>query len=345
MQKVLVVRNDKLGDFMLAWPAFAMLKQSNPTLKLTALVPQYTADLARICPYLDDVIIDSGKNAEKSAQLATLQAVKEQKFDAAINFFSDKYNALLVWKAKIPFRLAPATKLIQFLYNHRVTQRRSKSIKPEFEYNLDLARAFLQKTGQAIIEPKPPYLTFEPSRIQQQKSMLVQQLQLDLNKKWIFVHSGSGGSATNLSLAQYAELIVGLLQQFDCHIILTAGPNESEKAHELAQLINDARTVIYDKNHGLVDFACSLACADLFIAGSTGPLHLSAALNIATIGFYPSRRSATPLRWQPINEPEKHLAFSPQTQNKADQMDLSLISIQNVLSQAIPFIMQAWGGK
>lgn len=345
MQKVLVVRNDKLGDFMLAWPAFAMLKQSNPTLKLTALVPQYTADLARICPYLDDVIIDSGKNAEKSAQLATLQAVKEQKFDAAINFFSDKYNALLVWKAKIPFRLAPATKLIQFLYNHRVTQRRSKSIKPEFEYNLDLARAFLQKTGQAIIEPKPPYLTFEPSRIQQQKSMLVQQLQLDLNKKWIFVHSGSGGSATNLSLAQYAELIVGLLQQFDCHIILTAGPNESEKAHELAQLINDARTVIYDKNHGLVDFACSLACADLFIAGSTGPLHLSAALNIATIGFYPSRRSATPLRWQPINEPQKHLAFSPQTQNKADQMDLSLISIQNVLSQAIPFIMQAWGGK
>ncbi|GJH43591.1 glycosyltransferase family 9 protein [Pasteurella canis] len=345
MQKVLVVRNDKLGDFMLAWPAFAMLKQSNPTLKLTALVPQYTADLARICPYLDDVIIDSGKNAEKSAQLATLQAVKEQKFDAAINFFSDKYNALLVWKAKIPFRLAPATKLIQFLYNHRVTQRRSKSIKPEFEYNLDLARAFLQKTGQAIIEPKPPYLTFEPSRIQQQKSMLVQQLQLDLNKKWIFVHSGSGGSATNLSLAQYAELIVGLLQQFDCHIILTAGPNESEKAHELAQLINDARTVIYDKNHGLVDFACSLACSDLFIAGSTGPLHLSAALNIATIGFYPSRRSATPLRWQPINEPKKHLAFSPQTQNKADQMDLSLISIQNVLSQAIPFIMQAWSGK
>ncbi len=345
MQKVLVVRNDKLGDFMLAWPAFAMLKQSNPTLKLTALVPQYTADLARICPYLDDVIIDSGKNAEKSAQLVTLQAVKEQKFDAAINFFSDKYNALLVWKAKIPFRLAPATKLIQFLYNHRVTQRRSKSIKPEFEYNLDLARAFLQKTGQPIIEPKPPYLTFEPSRIQQQKSMLVQQLQLDLNKKWIFVHSGSGGSATNLSLAQYAELIVGLLQQFDCHIILTAGPNESEKAHELAQLINDARTVIYDKNHGLVDFACSLACADLFIAGSTGPLHLSAALNIATIGFYPSRRSATPLRWQPINEPKKHLAFSPQTQNKADQMDLSLISIQNVLSQAIPFIMQTWGGK
>lgn len=87
MQKLLVVRNDKLGDFMLAWPAFAMLKQSNPSLKLTALVPNYTADLARLCPYLDDVIIDVGKKADKADQLKTLQAIKAVKFDASINFF------------------------------------------------------------------------------------------------------------------------------------------------------------------------------------------------------------------------------------------------------------------
>jgi len=60
--KILVIRNDKLGDFVQAFPAFAMLKASNPALKLTALVPAYTAPLAQICPYLDDVIIDSAKN-------------------------------------------------------------------------------------------------------------------------------------------------------------------------------------------------------------------------------------------------------------------------------------------
>ena len=37
--KILVIRNDKLGDFVQAFPAFAMLKASNPELKLTALVP------------------------------------------------------------------------------------------------------------------------------------------------------------------------------------------------------------------------------------------------------------------------------------------------------------------
>ena len=48
------------------------------------------------------------------------------------------------------------------------------------------------------------------------------------------MHSGTGGSATSLSLTQYAQLIQGLLSEFDCQIILTAGPGESEKAHELA---------------------------------------------------------------------------------------------------------------
>ncbi|MGC7559869.1 glycosyltransferase family 9 protein [Pasteurella sp. PK-2025] len=342
MQKILVIRNDKLGDFMLAWPAFAMLKQSNPDLKLTALVPSYTADLARLCPYLDDVIIDAGKNADKPAQRATLQAIKAGNFEGSINFFSDKYNAWLVWKAGIPFRLAPATKLIQFLYNHRVMQRRSQSLKPEFEYNLDLARAFLRKNHCPIVEPSPPYLTFEESAVQNQREILSQTLGLDVAKKWVFVHSGSGGSATNLSLAQYARLISGLLSQFDCQIVLTAGPNESEKAHELALLVNHANVVIYDKNAGLVDFAHSLACANLFIAGSTGPLHLSAALNIPTIGFYPSRRSATPLRWQPINEADKHLAFSPQTQDRKKQMDLSLIDIEQALTRVIPFVKKCW---
>ena len=62
------------------------------------------------------------------------------------------------------------------------------------------------------------------------------------------MHSGTGGSATSLSLTQYAQLIQGLLSEFDCQIILTAGPGESEKAHELAAKIDSPNVVVYDKN-------------------------------------------------------------------------------------------------
>ncbi|OOF38857.1 hypothetical protein BKK47_07925 [Rodentibacter mrazii] len=340
MEKILVIRNDKLGDFMQAWPAFAMLKASNPLLKLTALVPSYTAPLAEICPYLDDVIVDSKKD-DKEDFKRLVHEIRSRNFDAMISFFSNTHNAKLAWKSGIKYRLAPATKLVQFFYNHRLTQRRSRSEKSEAEYNQDLVRAFLKKYNIPIVEPKPPYLAFDKSVVENQRVFLQKNLGLSTDKKWIFVHSGTGGSATNLSLAQYAELIQGLLAEFDCQIVLTAGPSESEKAHELAQLVSDSRVVIYDKNNGLVDFAHSLACADLFIAGSTGPLHLSSAFNVPTVGFYPNTRSSQPRRWRPINDPDKHLAFCPPA-GKETQMNLGLISIDRALVEIIPFIRRVW---
>ena len=267
--------------------------------------------------------------------------IKARQFDAMISFFSNTHNAKLAWKCRIPYRLAPATKWVQFFYNHRLTQRRSQSAKPEFEYNLDLARAFLRDHKIPVVEPRAPYLSFEQSVVEIQRKFLCDQLQIDTSKKWIFLHSGSGGSANNLSLTQYAQLIQGLLRHLDAYVILTAGPTESEKAHELAELVQDSRVVIYDKNKGLVDFALSLACADVFIAGSTGPLHLSGALNVPTIGFYPSRRSATPLRWQPINDAHKHLAFCPPS-DKASQTDLTQIKIEEKLEEIIGFMTKIW---
>jgi len=138
MKKILVIRNDKIGDFMLAWPSFAMLKQSLPECHITALVPSYTKALAELCPWIDEVMIDPTKKADKTAQKQLIEQIKAEQFDASINLFSTTYNALLVWKAGIQYRLAPATKVAQIFYNHRIKQKRSQSAKPEYEYNLDL---------------------------------------------------------------------------------------------------------------------------------------------------------------------------------------------------------------
>src|SRR5690606_12262041 len=107
MKKLLVIRNDKIGDFMLAWPSFAMLKQSMPESHITALVPRYTQDLARLCPWIDEVMIDPTEKGSKEAQKQLVAEMKARQFDASINLFSTTYTALLVWKAGIRYRLAP----------------------------------------------------------------------------------------------------------------------------------------------------------------------------------------------------------------------------------------------
>lgn len=344
MKKILVIRNDKIGDFMVCFPAFAILKQSMPNTEITALVPSYTAPLAQLCPSIDKIIIDTPDKKDKNAFNHILQIIKKERFDAVICFVSDWYNAKLTWKSGIRHRLAPATKIFQFLYNQRLTQRRSQSAKAESEYNSDLARAFLNRHRIPVVEPKAPYLQFNAQEISAQKEKIAKNLQISTACKWVFVHSTTGGSANNLSLEQYAELIRGLLTEFDCHIVLTAGKGESERAHALAEEVGSPNVVIYDKNDGLQDFAKSLACADLFIAGSTGPLHIAGALNVPTVGFYPSRLSAIPRRWRPINEAGRHIAFCPPS-DKASQMDLTRISVSAALETIIPFVRKMWAGE
>ncbi|EGU56728.1 putative ADP-heptose--LPS heptosyltransferase II [Vibrio nigripulchritudo ATCC 27043] len=328
MKKILVIRNDKIGDFMLAWPSFAMLKQSLPNVEITALVPNYTKALAEMCPWIDSVMVDCGPKAAKIDKNELVSALRAEQFDASINLFSTTYNASLVWKAKIPYRLAPATKIAQIFYNKRIKQKRSQSAKPEFEYNLDLIRSFLSDNGQKIVEPSAPYLALKADVLATQKDKLANQLEISQDKPWVFVHAGSGGSANNLSLKQYSTFIQNL--RFDGEYILTAGPGEEEKALELQVLLSQlgVESVVYSKNDGLVDFTQSIACADLFIAGSTGPLHIAATLDVPTVGFFPRKRSATPLRWRPINSEGKHIAFCPpEASSKEQQEDMSRIDV------------------
>ncbi|MDQ2192043.1 MULTISPECIES: glycosyltransferase family 9 protein [unclassified Vibrio] len=343
MNKLLVIRNDKIGDFMLAWPSFAMLKASLPDCHITALVPSYTVALAELCPWIDAVMVDPTENASSAKKKQCIKAIKQQHFDASINLFSTTYNALLVWKSRIPYRLAPATKFAQIFYNKRIKQKRSQSAKAEYEYNLDLVRAFLHDIGKEVVEPSAPYLQFDQAMLVEQKSKLAAQLHLDSSKAWMFVHAGSGGSANNLSLEQYTQLVMGIDGKQE--IILTAGPGEEVKAAQLKALIEEkgGRAALYDKNEGLVDFSRSIACADIFIAGSTGPLHIAAAIDVPTVGFFPAKRSATPLRWRPLNSQGRHIAFCPPpAKDKETQADMSRIDINAVLAELNPWAAQYW---
>ena len=317
--RILVVRNDKLGDFMLAWPALALIKRSMPHAHISVLVPPYTQSLAALCPWLDAVLSDP----------ADLPQVHHDRFDAVLTLFSTGRIGWQVFKGRIPLRVAPATKWAQWLYNVRVVQRRSRSEKPEYVYNLDLAEVLLQRLRVQPVVSKAPYWPVSVQTVALERERLAQKLGLNLHRPWAFVHSGSGGSANNLSVAQYAALVTAINQRRDSRLpafqwVYTCGPGEEAKAEELSQRCSPLGGVVYRSTDGLAAFAQSLSAAQLVIAGSTGPLHVAGALDVPTVGFFPGKRSSTALRWRPCNSEGRTLGFSPPPSH-ADQVDMSTI--------------------
>ena len=334
-QRILVIRNDKLGDFMLAWPALAWLRASLPDANIAVLVPAYTAPLAEICPSVDEVIIDPKEQGDWRNGWALAKLLRPHHFDAVITLFSRFDTGLAVWSAAIPYRLAPATKLAQVFYNHRLRQRRSESAKPEYEYNLDLVKAFLlDHRSQPAPLPQPPYLHFHETEVSALESEFRNTHRIPGVRRLVFVHTGHGGSASNLSLEQYAELTRHLQSRNGHHVVLTAGPGEESRSQALSGLLTGVPHCLYSSREGLVKFAKHLQFCDVFISGSTGPLHIAGALNCRTAAFYPRRRSSTALRWQTVNAADRRLVFMPPANSEeSDMTEIDVVSAAAGISQ------------
>jgi len=310
--KILVIRNDKLGDFMLAWPAISLLKRHYPEASITALVPAYTRPMAELCTWIDDIIIDDKHVSVVSDAIHLSRLIKNGQFDVSISMFSEMRTAMALWLAGVPVRVGPATKLAQIFLNHRLRQKRSLSLKPEHEYNTDLSRYFVALKNDTGADPAPPpHLDFAMEYKRKLRSSYLSEHHLPDSCSLVCIHPGSGGSAINLTLEQFSELARLISASGDTYIVITAGPDEIDAASKLKSMTGLERCAIYHSTQGLAHFAEFISICDLFISGSTGPLHIAGALNVATVAFYPARRSATSLRWQTLNEEGKRLAFMP----------------------------------
>lgn len=326
-KNILVIRNDKLGDFMLAYPTFNVIKKLFPTATIYALVPQYTQPMAELCPWIDATIVDD--TTKGIASLAnTASRLKTFRFDAALCLHSSTRIALSLFLARIPHRFAPASRLDQVFYNHRLTQRRSRSEKPEFEYNIDLANFMGECYAlPAVSQDQPPHLVFDSEEQSDYRQAVFKDYRLDDSRKIVIVHPGSGGSANNLSLDQYAQLVFELSSNKELYFVITAGPDEADIANTLSSMLTRGGIPhdIYHSTQGIVNFSHFIALSYLFISGSTGPLHIAGALDVRTAGFYTERTSATALRWRTLNSNNRRLHFS--SNNISNREDMSSVDI------------------
>ncbi len=324
---LLVVRDDRLGDFMLAWPAFALLRKGLPHTRIVVLVPEYTSGIARLCPSVDDLLVVPHPVRDKGASDALAKRLEEGRPDAVVSFFSHYYTARAFRRARVPVRIAPAVKLARIFHTHRLPQHRSQSLQPEYRYNLDLAAYALALWGGRPPEvPAPPYLVFPPERTRERRREIHTRHRIHERAHLIAVHPGHRGSAHNLSVEGYGQLGRAIVDAIPSSFLLvTSGPDreDRQRARSLCERLEEGGipNSFHESLQGLDSFALDLSAVNAFVSGSTGPLHLAACLGIPTVGFFPEKRSANATRWNPPGKPGDHLAVTRPLDRGRDALD------------------------
>ncbi len=289
---ILVVRTDKLGDFITALPTMAVLKEDNPYNKIIACVAPLNKELALGCGFIDEVIVDDGK----SSFLPFVKKLRAAKIDASITLFSNTRVALAQFLARIPIRIAPATKIAQIFYTHRVKQRRSQVKMAEFEYNLELTKTLFPDIN---LEYKKPLLEFSDSHDVYAKFCK----EYDVTKEIIAFHVGFGGSSdANWNLDEYEILVREVLKADKYQVVLTFGPDESALCENMQERLKNEKVIFYISKEGIVNFAKLISRFKLFVSTSTGTYHLASLVGCPTLTFFADSLFASSARWKSVGD-------------------------------------------
>jgi ADP-heptose:LPS heptosyltransferase len=315
---ILVVRNDKLGDFITALPTLYVLKHYNPSNRIIALVAPLNHKLALSCDFIDEVIVDEREN-----MLLLALKIKKANIDTSLTLFSNTRVALAQWIARIPIRIAPATKIAQIFYNRRITQRRSEVKMAEFEYNLELTRVLF---SDICLDFPQPLLHFEEDNF---KAFCEEYA---ITKPVVAFHPGFGGSSdANWTLGEYIELvkIATLDEKFD--VVMTFGPDEEKLYHDAKELLGESRVILYRSVGSVVDFAVLLSHFKLFISTSTGTYHLASAVGCETFTFFGDSRFASCARWKSIGAKQHHFMIPLDPNGRAEMFETVKQALKNCL--------------
>ncbi|MEN8147283.1 MAG: glycosyltransferase family 9 protein, partial [Campylobacterota bacterium] len=267
---ILVVRTDKLGDFVTALPTLFVLKQHNPDHKIIACVASLNRQLALACPFIDEVIVDDG-----GSLWGLVSKLREAEIDVSITLFSNTRVAMAQFLAGIALRIAPATKLAQVFYNRRVQQRRSRVEMAEFEYNLQLAKTLFSDIDLSFAKP---LCRFSEDEITAAYRKFCDRYAID--RAVVAFHPGFGGSSdANWTLEEYIELVKIASDDPSVQAVMTFGPGEDDLYARSVELCEGMDVIFYKSQEGIVEFTKLLASFKLFVSTSTGTYHLAALVN------------------------------------------------------------------
>ena len=301
--RILAVRLDNLGDVLLTTPALHAIKHARPRIHLALWTSTVGAQVARLDPDIDEVIvrdvpwIDPWRRLERSParELAAIADLHARGFDAAIVFTSFRQSPLpaayACYLADIPLRLGATWDGAGSLLTTRHRAPESTDVH-EVERALDL----VAQVGFAARERE--LVLSVPDDARRDARALLQALAP--RGPAIVVHPGCTMPARTYPEELFASVVDALVLRLGATVFVTGTTEERALVDRVCGGVSsNARRRVYPLAGALSFelFAGLLAAADVVVTNNTGPMHVSAAVGTPVVALF--ALTNPPQQWRP----------------------------------------------
>ena len=297
LERILLIRTDRIGDVVLTTPTATMLKSCYPDIHISFLARPYTMPLLQQHRHIDQILAydPQGVHRGLGGHRRLVAQLREQRFDAAILFYPRPALAAAIRLAGIPLRVGNGYRWYSFLLNQRFYEHRKHGDKHELTHNLTFLTPFLDPEKEAV--------RFEfalNGELQHWREKYTRET--GLKAGYVIIHPGNGGSAPNLSVQQYRDIARFVLENSNRQILFTGSAEERQLIEHIAAPLDASRVRHSAGRLNMSELMAVTAGAALFIATSTGPLHIANAFGIPVLAFYCPSDPCSPRRWGPYDQ-------------------------------------------
>jgi heptosyltransferase-3 len=340
-QRILIVRTDRIGDVILTLPMAEVLKRKIPDVQIAMLVRRYTSEIIEGNSNIHHIVYYD-EHDQPVPFFHLVDTMRKEKFDVVFHTHPLFRVALMTWLARIPVRVGTGYRWYSFLFNRKVFEHRKDAKRHELEYNLNLLDAIGCSPNNESITPT---LAVQQSALKKVRSMLAN-AGVENGAKLVIIHPGSGGSARDWKWENFGVLGQCLSLLPNVRVILTGSDVEKEIIERVKSLIGKT-AIVFVGTLSIKELAALAKLASLFVANSTGPLHIAAAVGTPVIGLYPQITALSAERWGPYTT--KKTIFTPKdkpsdcnkcvTKKSSSCECMNSISVEEVYSAAKKYLV------
>ncbi|HXV83806.1 MAG TPA: lipopolysaccharide heptosyltransferase II, partial [Candidatus Binatia bacterium] len=294
--KILVVQTSFLGDTVLTLPLLSEIKRRFPSSKLSLLCTPLAQELLSDHPAVDEIIVDNKKKTDRGwlGVWRKARQLRSKGFTLALCPHKSFRSGLLLFLARIPFRVGFAESKSSFLFHVRVKRNLGRH---DAERNLSI----LEGLGIPTAECRPT-LDF-PIRAELREKVLSRfgALGIDASRMLVGLHPGSVWATKRWSTESFARLIGMLKEKYPCEILLFGGPEDGEVIAKIQELCGGRGISLIDKV-ALRELPAALGLCRILVTNDSGPMHIAVAEGVPVIaifcattpalGFYPYSSNA-----------------------------------------------------
>jgi heptosyltransferase-2 len=340
IHNVLIRGTNWIGDVVMTFPAIAAVRETLPQARITVLVKPWVADLVRMHPAVDEVMVYErpGRHTGLGGLFALARELREKRFDAAILLQNAIEAAVIARLAGIPVLAGYSTDARGLLLTHPV--RRTPQIETVHQslYYLEMLRALGFRSSGTAVQLTPT----EQQKLSAER--LLGQFGIAGRRPIIGMAPGAAyGPAKRWFPERFADVADRLAERFTCPVVLFGSSGDRANTEAVQSASKNTFIDIAGKTN-LGDAIALIARCDLFVTNDSGLMHVAGALGVPTVAIF---GSTNPQTTYPLGERtliiRRPVDCSPclKTECPTDFRCMDLVSVDEVYDESIRLLAMA----